>query len=286
MRTHSAIPIAVLLTCAVSLGQSTNERLLSNTENAYNPIPSPDGTKIAYIRTGWGRSDGSGGLGRSNLISEVKVMDTEGRILTAKPLADTFLAGWSPDGKQLVCYRDYEYFLVSLAGKKSKEAKISYDQWSRHDKAERGAYLADIDSIVFVQHLYEPRRGVIRTVEKEIARNEEGQLGRMLIPSPDGRYIAAADVTRWADDLLWVYDTRNKSWANLGKATIHPEIVYPNNDFDWKNATWDPWFADGSRVAFISDGSIVISTPEGKDKQIINVPRAQWAWRHRLRTGS
>jgi len=49
------------------------EVMLSETENACNPIPSPDGSVIAYVRTGrWEK--GSGGLGRSNLRSEVMVM--------------------------------------------------------------------------------------------------------------------------------------------------------------------------------------------------------------------
>lgn len=109
-------------------------------------------------------------------------------------------------------------------------------------------------------------------MEKEIARNEKAQLGQMLDPSPDGRYLAAVDVTRWADDFLWVYDTQTKTWVNLGKAFVHPEIIYPNNDWDWKNATWNPWFADSSRLAFISGASIVISTPDGKKRQIKNVP--------------
>jgi Tol biopolymer transport system component len=114
----------------MTFSQTAKEQLLSKTENAYNPIPSPDGTKIAYIRTGWGRNYPAMSLGRSNLITEVKVMDSEGRILTEKPLADTFLAGWTPDGKNLICYRDYKYFLVSLEGKRSKEIQIPYEEWS------------------------------------------------------------------------------------------------------------------------------------------------------------
>jgi Tol biopolymer transport system component len=217
---------------------------------------------IAYVRTGkWDK--GSGGFGRSNLGSEVMVMDIHGRRLTEKPLAETFLAGWTPDGKHLICYRDYEYLLVSLDGRKSREALFSYVP----DRSERATYLPGSDEMVFVQHLYQPPRGVIRTVVKEVARNEEAQIGRMLVPSPDGRYIAAIDVTRWADDLLWVYDTQNKSWSNLGRMTIHPY-----SDWDWMKATWNPWFADSSHLAFISGSAVVISTPDGKKKQSIIDP--------------
>jgi Tol biopolymer transport system component len=268
------LPMAVLLVWVSTFGQSAKESLLSKTENAYNPIPSPDGSMIAYVRTGWGRDYPFMSWGRINLITEVRVMDSGGRILTEKPLADTFLGGWTPDGKNLVCYRDYKYFLVSLDGTRSRESQIPYEQWSTVDKADRGAYVPGLDSVVFVQHLYKPATGVIRTVEKVVARNEASHLGQMLVPSPNGRYIAAIDVTRWADDLIWVYDTRNETWANLGKATVHPDIIYPNNDWDWMGATWNPWFADSSRLAFISGQSIVISTPDGNQKQTLAVPAA------------
>jgi Tol biopolymer transport system component len=94
----------------------------------------------------------------------------------------------------------------------------------------------------------------------------------MLVPSPDGRYIEAIDITRWADDQLWVYDTQNKSWANLGTVTVHPDIIYPNNDWDWMHSTWNPWVGDGSQLAFISGGSIMVSTPDGKTRQTIIHP--------------
>src|SRR6267378_6149809 len=72
-------------------GQAPNEMLLS-AENAYNPIPSPNGKMIAYVRTGWGRPGVSGGFGRSNLISEVAVIGDDGKPIVAAPLTDTFLA--------------------------------------------------------------------------------------------------------------------------------------------------------------------------------------------------
>lgn len=98
MKHQRFIPlVALLLACQTTLGQSSKAQLLSKTENAYNPVPSPDGTKIAYVRTGWGRNYPIVSMGRSNLIS--------------------------------------------LDGIKSKETQIPYDQWSRHDKAERGALI-------------------------------------------------------------------------------------------------------------------------------------------------
>jgi Tol biopolymer transport system component len=247
------------------LSQPSREELISETESAYNPIPSPDGKMIAYVRTGrWEK--GSGGFGQSNLRSEVKIMDSQGRILTDIPLAETFLAGWTADGKHLICHRNWGYFLVSLDGEKSKA--VSYSA----DIVDRGTYLESLDAMVFVEHFYQPSRGVLRTADEVVARNNESHLGEMLVPSPDRRYVAAIDVTRWADDLLWVYDLQNKSWANLGKATVHPSIIYPNNNWDWMQATWDPWYRDSSHLAFISGSSIVVSTPDGKSRQTIAEP--------------
>jgi Tol biopolymer transport system component len=104
---------AIFTFCFVSLallcntpGQPFKEVLLSESENAYNPIPNPDGSLIAYVRTGWDRTRGSGGGGRSNLRSEVMVMNADGTLLTREPLVDAFLYGWTPDGKYLICYRD------------------------------------------------------------------------------------------------------------------------------------------------------------------------------------
>jgi hypothetical protein len=41
-----------------------------------NPIPSPDGKYIAYVRTGWGEGVFTS-FGRSSLVSEVKIMSLE-----------------------------------------------------------------------------------------------------------------------------------------------------------------------------------------------------------------
>lgn len=67
-----------------SRAPSLPEVLLSGSA-AYNPIPSPNGKMIAYVRTGWGREGGSGGFGRSNLVSEVMVMTENGTTISATP---------------------------------------------------------------------------------------------------------------------------------------------------------------------------------------------------------
>jgi Tol biopolymer transport system component len=256
-----------------TIAQTNGEVLLSETENASNPIPSPDGSMIAYVRTGrWEK--GSGGLGRSNLRSEVMVMTSDGRTLTEKPIADAFLSGWSPDGKHLICYRSYQAFLVSIEGLKSRQVQIPQ---SGFITPERVAYLPALDALAWIQNGFSDQAkpgphnhsASIRTANREIAKNNF-HVGDMLVPSPDGRYIAAIDVTNWCEKNLWVYDTQTDSWANLGKANVHPDIINPNNDWDWMGSSWDPWFRDSSRLAFVSNQSIVVSSPDGKSRQEIN----------------
>jgi hypothetical protein len=64
--------------------------------NAYNPIPNASGTTVAFIRTGWGRPGGSGGFGRSNLMSFLEFAGRDGKPL-AHPSVDAFLDRWVDD---------------------------------------------------------------------------------------------------------------------------------------------------------------------------------------------
>jgi len=138
LNTRASIGLVILgLLCCSPNGtaQPFSEILLSDSENAYNPIPSPDGTMVAYVCTGrWGK--GTGGFGRSNLKSIVKVMSADGLLITEDGLAETFLAGWTRDGRALVCYRDWRYSLVSLDGRVLLEGEIP-ESTGRYSRPER-----------------------------------------------------------------------------------------------------------------------------------------------------
>jgi len=194
------------------------------------------------------------------------VMASDGRILTQTPLADSFLAGWSPDGKNLICYRSAQAFLISIDSIKSRQVQIPT---SHFITPERVAYMAGIDALVWIQNGFSDstdpphsHTASIKSAEKEIAKTNS-HVGDMLVSSPNGRYIAAIDISNWCEKTLWVYDTQTDSWANLGKANVHPGANYSNNGWDWMGSTWDPWFRDSSRLAFVSDRSIVVSSPDG-----------------------
>src|SRR5882724_10652281 len=91
-------------------------------ENAYNPIPSPDGLKMAAVRTGWHREGGSGGLGRSNLRSDLIILDRMGRTISPLLHADSFVADWNRDG--IVSFRDWSYALLSESGRVRDQGRV------------------------------------------------------------------------------------------------------------------------------------------------------------------
>jgi len=83
----------------------------------------------------------------------------------------------------------------------------------------------------------------------------------MIIPSPDGRYIAFTGAQK---SNLRVYDLQNNSWSNLG-----PVMIHPYREWDYIKPGWNPWFSDSSRLAFISGSSLLIVSPDGQHKQIV-----------------
>jgi Tol biopolymer transport system component len=260
LRSSVILVLSALLLIPRAEAQAPTETLVS-TENAYNPIPSPDGKYIAYVRTGWGRPKGSSGFGRSNLVSEVTVTDASGNLVEKNPVADAFLAGWKPDSTDLVCYRDGEYSLVSMNGKHSSKRRLP--DATNVIGTDRVSYLPRSGMMVW------SRQDGFHTVLKTpngVLTQHDGWQGALIAPSPDGRYVGIAG--GWSQSHLWVYDIDLKKWADFGEADIHPD-----RDWDYIKPSWNPWFADGSRLAYFTrDHSILsISTPDGKQRTDIHV---------------
>jgi hypothetical protein len=234
--------------------------ILLSEENAYNPIPSPDGKMIAYVRTGWGRLGGSGGFGSSNLLSDVEVMDGNGVVITKRPLADAFLAGWTPDGEKLACFRDWSYSLVTLAVEPSEGGELpGKAHWT--ERTERVSYLPSLGSIAWSTR-DRPSHTSIETPQAKIAQHD-GWLGEFLVPSPDGKYLAVFDGSIGSH--IWIYDNDREEWSDLGVLTVHPDEYW-----DHIKPTWNPWFPDSSRLAFISESNLIVSTPDGSER--ISIP--------------
>ena len=290
---RSLIIIVCMLIGASShpaMGQLLKAVPLSETENAYNPIPNPDGSLIAYVRTGWGRPGGSGGFGSSNLVSEVKLMNADGKILSSRMLSDAFLYGWTSDGNNLICFRDWEYSIVSPDGKILKSGHLP-ELSDSYDVSERVAFLSASDSILWLQNDYtnikrtatsssteymkrDFVRSVVQSSHGEVTKfdgelNSDDDAGfnadEMLVLSPNEKYLALIRTNpRGRDNFLWTYDLQNKKWANLGKIIIHLD-----DGWDYIKPAWNPWFVDSSRLAFVSASGIVVSTPDGKSNQIL-----------------
>jgi hypothetical protein len=235
------------------------------TETAYDPVPSPDG-RFAYVRTGWGRS-GLAGMGRASLVSEVAVISSDGKVIGPKSFAEAFIAGWTPDGSDLICYRDWNYSLVTADGKTVSRGKLPAPDsnlgdgevsLAKADPNERVAYLSGRKEFVWS----EPDEGggtLIETRGGTIARHD-GRLGESVVPSPDERYLAVFGGP-W-DKHLWVYDIQFGRWSDLGEITIHPN----EDEWDWYKAAWNPWFGDGSRLVYITGSNLIVSDPHGSSK--------------------
>jgi hypothetical protein len=231
-------------------------------ENAYNPIPSPDGNKIAAVRTGWNHPGGSGGLGRSNLRSDLIVLDRAGHTLSAKPFADSFVADWKQDG--IVSFRDWSYALISGDGSIREQGRVCPAKLALTSRAgcvERVAYLSTGGSFVWVRQKWGD--SYLVTPRGELSpHHHDGFLGEWLAPSPDERYIAVGPGRLGRS--LSVYDLRTKRWFDLGTA-----IMNPDRDWDWWEPSWNPWFAGSSQLAFFTTEGLIVSSADGKAKRIV-----------------
>src|SRR5262249_3704179 len=90
---------------------------------------SPDGRWVAYVETGWGRPGGSGGTGRSNLLSLTHVVRSDG--YGDRVVSDMFLAGWVSDGGRVASARDGAAAILDLDGQIVSEFGDRIDPPSR-----------------------------------------------------------------------------------------------------------------------------------------------------------
>jgi Tol biopolymer transport system component len=257
---RSVLHFAASLAFALgAMAQSSSESLLT-TDNAYNPIPSPDGKYIAYIRTGWGEK-GFTSLGRSSLVSDVKIMNVVGTATRRTLAKDYFISGWTPDSTRIVCYRDWNYALVSTDGKRTMVGRIPNDP-NLNLPTEWVAYSPSLESLVWSRQIDKSHRA-IETPSRTIVKDEMFWEGRV-VASPDGRYLAVFRQDSQMD--FRVYDLRLQSWTDLGMMSIHPD-----GDWWYIQPDWNPWFADGSRLVFLRDSTLVIANPHSTEKIEIKI---------------
>jgi Tol biopolymer transport system component len=254
-----------MLVTSLTLSRGTVAQTLSESlvtaDNAYNPIPSPDGKYIAYVRTGWGEKQFTS-FGRSSLVSDVKIMNLEGAATPRTVAKDYFLSGWTPDSVQLICYRDWRYALISTEGMRILQGRIPNDPAHFENTAEWVAYSPLHQTLVWSRRVDRSHRS-IETPGQTIV--EDGMFWReRVVPSPDGRYLAVFREESQTE--LNIFDLRRKSWTNLGWLTIHPD-----KDWWYIQPNWNPWFADSSRLVFVRDSALVVSTADGTQETEIKI---------------
>jgi hypothetical protein len=231
-------------------------------ENAYNPVPSPDAKRIVAVRTGWQRPGGSGGLGRSNLVSDLIILDREGQTLSSKAVADRFVADWSKAG--IVSFRDWSYTLASPDGSLLQRGHVCPGQpvsGALPACAERVAYLSTINRFVSVFQKFGD--SVLVTPSGDLSTHHHDKfLGEWLVPSPDERYIAVGPGRLGRS--LSVYDLRERTWIEFDTIVIHPD-----QGWDWMEPSWSPWFPDSSELTFFNAQDLVVSSPDGHQKRVL-----------------
>jgi len=231
-------------------------------ENAYNPIPSPDGSKIVAVRAGWGGGIVSG-LGRSNLISELVVLDLAGHLSSPRPLGVGFVADWG--GAGIVSFRDWSYALLSADGAVLQGGHVCAGPTIRHPMptrcAERVAYVTSAHAFISVSQ--ESGNQALVTSRADFSTHHHGKdLDDLLALSPDERYVAVGpDRPR---RLLSVYDVQGRAWVDLGDI-----VVSPDRGWDWMKPSWSPWFADSSQLAFFTDEGLIVSSPDGRHRRVV-----------------
>jgi hypothetical protein len=249
---------ALLMFVSLGFASAQQRETLYLSEAAYDPLPSPDGKVIAFVLTGRKQVGGSGGLGRSNLRSQVGFADTSGaRHQDAN--VDGFLGEWLEDSSSVVSYRDGRFQLAGPGGSRVGGSIPIQDKPNSPPAAERVAYLSSLKTFTWIEHSGEMT--VLQTVNGPIARaNGMLPLSSLIVPSPDGRYLAVGGPTpyQWEDHNLWIFDVKEKTWTNLGPFTIHPD---PN--WDYVKPSWNPWFSDGHQLTFFSGNALYVVAPDG-----------------------
>jgi Tol biopolymer transport system component len=258
-RVFVALFFAALISATEVRSQEYKETLLS-TDNAYNPVPNPDGKYIAYVRTGWGEQVFVS-FGRSSLVSDVKIMNADGTATPRTLATHFFLSDWAPDSSSVVCYRDGKYALVSTEGKPTMEDRIPNDPNHFEIASEWVAFAPSLETIVWSRH--DKSHRVIETPRLTIV-NDGMHSRERVVPSPRGRYLAVFGEVPTTN--LRVYDMRSHTWTDLGEVTISPD-----EDWFYLQPNWNPWFADGSRLVFLKNSKIVISSPDGTQQTEHNI---------------
>ena len=251
-------------------------------QNGRTPVTSPDGQWIAYVETGWDRPGGSGGFGRSNLISISRVVDANGR--NDRVVSDMFLVGWTSDSKRVGTARDGFVALSDLDGNVVAEfgallpAKYRVNpkagaDWTRADlRSQFGGGMPHQKRLEGTQEFgfgeggaFSPDGrlyGPLRDRTGSFFLSVDGQRVSLKIAladrfsgavwSPDGRYVRVDDGSQWV-----IIDMQTQSSENLNV----DEDVFPGDGVNSRR--WSQWSRNGKRLTFVRDGQVWVSDALG-----------------------
>lgn len=257
--------------------------------NGTVPMVSPDGQWVAYVETGWGRPGGSGGLGRSNLTSLVHAVRTDGS--DDRLVADMFLVSWLSDSKHIASARDGFASISDLQATVTSEFGAPLDakwlksyerrgDWTRNnprdqlgDRMPHRRRLEGLGDFEWGEDAaFSPNGkwfGPLRlngeavfigsTGERLTIRlsGDAGFAGQQATWSPDGKHIVVVGA---GGSQATVIDFQNRSSAAVKMDAI-PKI----ESWSYRKSRWNPWSRDGSWLAFVWQGQIWISKPDGAD---------------------
>ena len=260
--------------------------------NGTRPHTSPDGQWIAYEETGWGRPGGSGGFGRSNLISISHVVRTDGT--DDRVVSDMFLVGWMSDSKRVGTARDgfaaisdFDGNAVAEFGNSGAE-KYQYSSnqkvpWTKGDlRSQFGGFMPHRKRLNGSENYGFGEGGAFSPDGNWYGLLEDK--GGMFFLAVDGRRmpIKISDgfsrwrpSTKWSPDGRYVQLTGDSSWLIIDlqdrNATYEIEnmddSVFPGDCGSRCDGT--PWSKDVSRLAFVRKGQIWVSDGLGRNaKQV------------------
>ena len=249
--------VAVLLFCVgVNLFAVSQHETMFLDVDAYQPVPSPDGKLVAYVLTGMKR-DGTAGMGRSHLRSNVAFADREGNHLR-DPNVEGFLGEWLPDSSAISSYRDWRFSLVTPEGSQKNGAMPQTHTPNSPFGAERAQYIPAFNGFVWIE--YSGPTTYLETINGPVATFDRWfQNEALIVPSPDGRYLAIGDLR---GQNFWIYDIGKNTWKDLGPFSVHPD---PN--WDYIKPNWNPWFSDSVHLALFSGSSLYTIRADGTDRR-------------------
>jgi HEAT repeat protein len=208
------------------------------------PMVSPDGQWVAYVETGWGRPGGSGGMGRSNLLSITHVVHSDGT--SDRVVSDMFLVGWTSDGGRVASARDGFAAIVNMNG--SPVVEFGH----RLDKADTGAGIGnEVWPTGEMRHQFGIRMPHSKTFHNDRSREAmfTFDYGEDAAFSPDGKWFGPRRV--------------DNQWQFVDPDGNKREMKAPDRETLWgSQAVWSP---DGTRVVVVP---VQPSGSFGRDKVI------------------